>query len=130
MKNENEKMQVTDVKSKIKVGQLLYTSWGYDQTNYDYIMVVKLSPSGKTAICKRASHSDEGFSGQCNIQKPIAQPFGEEFRLKVVMNYDKDYGLRGSYPFLHTGEGSKRMGGFSKIEENKVFYETDSRFGH
>jgi hypothetical protein len=31
-----------------KVGDILYRSWGYDQTNVNFYQVVKVSPSGKT----------------------------------------------------------------------------------
>ncbi len=34
--------------STIKKGDIFYTSWGYDQTNYDYIVVMEVSPTGKT----------------------------------------------------------------------------------
>ena len=37
-------------KTKISVGSILYSSWGYDQTNIDYYKVTKISTTGKT--CK------------------------------------------------------------------------------
>lgn len=114
---------------KVKVGDIFYTSWGYDQTNYDYIIVTGVSPTGKTATCRRTSHKTVGHTQQAHKQVPIAQPFGETFRMKVDY-YRGVVGLRGSYPFLHTGEGSKRFGSFSKQEKDQVHYETDSMFGH
>lgn len=33
----------------VKVGDIFYRSWGYDQTNVNFYQVVELSPSGKTA---------------------------------------------------------------------------------
>lgn len=36
--------------NKIKLGDVFYSSWGYDQTNIDYYKVVSISASGKT--CK------------------------------------------------------------------------------
>jgi hypothetical protein len=33
----------------VKVGDIFYCSWGYDQTNIDFYQVVELSASGKTA---------------------------------------------------------------------------------
>ena len=32
----------------LNVGDILYTSWGYDQTNVDFFKVIKVSPTGKT----------------------------------------------------------------------------------
>jgi len=115
---------------KIKPKDLFYTSWGYDQTNYDYIIVLELSPSGKTAICQRASCDVVGYSSQCNIQKPVAEGFGDKVRLKIVKQYDGSVRLRGSYPFCHDGTGSKRLGGFSKHEKDDTYSETDPMFGH
>ena len=33
----------------VKVGDVFYSSWGYDQTNADFYQVVGLTPSGKSA---------------------------------------------------------------------------------
>jgi len=118
--------------SKLKKGDLFYTSWGYDQTNYDYIAIMEVSPTGKTVKCQRTSHFNTGTSGTSNVQQPIFQPFGEVFRLQV-RKYSYTVGeisLVGSYPFLHTGEGSKRKGYFSRVEPNREYYETMSQFGH
>ena len=41
-------MTDTDTDRAIKVGDIFYTSWGYDQTNVDYYEVVGLTPSGKS----------------------------------------------------------------------------------
>lgn len=49
---------------------MFYTSWGYDQTNYDYVIVDKVSPTGKTAICRLAKWEDKGAEGHCIVQKP------------------------------------------------------------
>lgn len=118
---------------KLKVGDIFETSWGYDQTNYEYIVVLSISPSGKTAICQRTACetlNNNEQAPQAYKQKPINKPFGEKFRLKVDRRYNNEISLRGSYPYLHTGEGSKRFGSFSLVLENDVFYETNSLFGH
>jgi hypothetical protein len=124
--------------NKIEVGDVFVTSWGYDQTNYDYIVVVELSPSGKTAICQLAEFETVGHSSQCNIQKPKAKGYGYKFRMKVGDRYNGEAGLRGSYPHcasqvLRLAEGEKpsmRLDGFSKVKEGETFWETDSMFGH
>jgi len=38
----------TATKTAVKVGDIFYTSWGYDQTNVDYYGVIEVSKSGKT----------------------------------------------------------------------------------
>lgn len=120
---------------QVKIGDLFYTSWGYDQTNYDYIVVVGISPSGKTAICQRTSHKHLGDTepmGQAFIQKPINKPFGDKFRLRIEYHEDRIY-LRGSYPYIHTGlkDDGTRLDTFFKVKDDKqVFYETNPVFGH
>ena len=123
-----------DDKDAVKVGDLYYTSWGYDQTNYDYIVVEEVSKTGKTIKARRTSHEHKGSTGQANIQKPINAPFGDTFRLKVE-KYNREsgpeYRLRGTYPFCYDGSmENTRMGSFWKVEENQTFNETDSMFGH
>lgn len=34
--------------SKVAAGSIMVSSWGYDQTNVDFYLVTKVSPSGKT----------------------------------------------------------------------------------
>ena len=116
-------------KQIINIGDIFYTSWGYDQTNYDYIVVVSVSSSGKTVKCRRTACKHIGVSGHDNIQEPINEPFGDIFQM-VVKDWQNAPYLRGSYPFLHTGTGSKRLGGFSPAPEGKKYYETDSQSGH
>ena len=48
------------VKHDLKKGNMFVTSWGYDQTNYDYIVVMEVSPSGKTAKCQMTSSLNHG----------------------------------------------------------------------
>jgi len=109
-----------------EVGELYYTSWGYDQTNYEYIVVLEVSASGKTVKAKRTGAKDMGHEGQCDLQKPINRPFGEEFTLQVRPG---KY-LVGSYPFCYDGTGSRRKGHFSQVTEGAVYHETDAYSGH
>lgn len=126
-RRENSKISVNS--DQLKKGDIFETSWGYDQTNYDFIAVLGISPSGKRVLCQRTSSLHMGTSSQCNVQEPIFQPFGEKFYL-IPYGDNGHIGLKGSYPFLHTGEGSKRMGYFSKVRQGEQFHETDSIFGH
>ncbi len=115
-----------------KVGEIYYTSWGYDQTNYEYITVIEVSATGKTVKCQRTSYKDKGASGCSVIQEPIYEPFGDIFRL-CVRKYDYSgdgFNLVGSYPFCESGTGSKRSGYFSKASKGAEFAETAPGWGH
>jgi len=115
----------------VKKGDLFYTSWGYDQTNYDYILVLEISKTGKTAICQMAKADNVGYSGQAYIQKPKPEGYGDKFRMRIE-RYNGEIHLRGSYPFIHTGklEDGKRLDTFWKTDGKETFYETDTMFGH
>jgi len=113
---------------KVKAGDVFVTSWGYDQTNYDFIMVESISPSGKTAICKRAETEYLGAEGQNDKVRPKYKGYGKSFRMKV--DYSSEYCLRGSYIYCGDEESeSKRLDSFSKAE-NKEYYPTNGMFGH
>lgn len=76
----------------VKVGEVYYDSWGYDQTNIDFVEVVSISPSGKSVLCQMASKKD--------VQDDHVVPsgkYGVQFRLLVRGN-----GLVGSYPFVQS----------------------------
>ena len=122
----------------IKAGDVFVTSWGYDQTNYDYIVVKSVSPTGKTAICQCASYDTVGTTFQDNIQRPTSKGYGDEFRMCVRV-----YGnghctpeqpsrvyLVGSYPFCNGSREHMRHGSFSRWDGQRNFYETDPMFGH
>lgn len=46
---------------KLTVGKILYSRWGYDQTNIDFYEVIKVTPKMATvqAIGQRATRTDE-----------------------------------------------------------------------
>jgi len=109
----------------VKVGDIFYESWGYDQTNIDFVQVVSISPTGKTVKCQMAGkeHTDGEHI------KP-SKPFGIVFRLYVRQGYQGATILVGSYPFVQ-GEnvlGGWREGRFYPYE--KPLYETPFGMGH
>lgn len=116
----------------IKKGDVFYTSWGYDQTNYDFIIVEKVSPSAKTVICKRTTceRMEEKCSMTIDALKPKKSSFGKPFRMKV-MKWNDEVMLRGSYIFCGDEDSeSKRLDSFSKHKEGKTYGQTNSQFGH
>lgn len=117
----------------IQEGDIFYTSWGYDQTNYDFVIVEEISPSGKTALCRIARVDLESCPETKTLERaiPTRRPWGKQFRLKIVppTNYNREFSLRGSYPYC-TNQDSTRMGYFSKHQEKQVHYQTNILFGH
>lgn len=63
----------------LQVGDVLYTSWGYDQTNIDYYQVTKLVGSKMVEVCEIASQSVDGahyMTGESvpNVGKFVGKP--------------------------------------------------------
>lgn len=132
----------------IKPGDIFVTSWGYDQTNYDFVVVTNVSPTGKTITCQRAQHQRVGGDMTTDQLKPTPKGYGLPFRLKVKKRNDPyhfGYGqvwLRGSYPFLGRYEeswtdeqkqnwlSSKRLDTFNPVDKTRSYGQTNPMFGH
>lgn len=102
MTNE-EKVDYT----KLPIGTILHTSWGYDMTHNDYCVVLK--NTGKTLLCQMVHHKNvsgnDGFTGTEVPDKDGKA--GNPFRVRIV--HSKKYNhtsLSGSYPYCATcGDG-------------------------
>jgi hypothetical protein len=68
----------------LQVGDVLMSSWGYDQTNIDYYLVTKLVGSQSVEIVEigRETVHDDYMSGACIPDK--TQIIGKPFRRKVI----------------------------------------------
>lgn len=107
----------------IKSGDYFYTSWGYDQTNIDYLVVVGVSPSDKTVTCRMADPINIGEEGHEDVLMPgVAR--GETFTMHV-----RGDSLRGSYPFMRNMR-DKRPGIFFKTIFGEVKHQTAAGYGH
>ncbi len=109
----------------VKAGDVFYTSWEYDQTNYDFIIVDKISDTGKSCICRRAMAPQIDHTRTTDVLRPIRKGFGDSFRMQITAN-----GVKGSYYFCHDGIGSKRMDYFSHHEAGTRYNQTNPVFGH
>jgi len=58
----------------LKVGDILYTSWGYDQTNIDYYQVTKIV-SDKTVEIREISSRITSSEGHSNYVTPVKDGF-------------------------------------------------------
>ena len=115
------------------IGQTLETSWGYDQTNYDFIIVLGFTKSNKSAICQRCytKVNEEKSSMVYSALEPQKVGFGDKFNMKIQEGYKGEVCLRGSYPYCNDGKmSSKRLDTFYPIKEGSVYMETNSQFGH
>ena len=122
----------TQEQKAVEKGNIFYTSWGYDQTNYDFMAVLSVSSSGKTAKCQMIHRLHMGTESQTNVQEPIFCPYGDVFTMRIKQGYRGDVVLRGSYPYCNNGSiaTGTRLDTFSAHKEGKQYHETMAEFGH
>ena len=114
--------QAEILESNIKPGDYFYTSWGYDQTNIDYLIVS--SVTAKTAICRMANPIFVDAEAQQDVLMPGCA-CGDTFRMQIN---GKD-SLVGSYPYC-VGHSSKRLGHFWRTSITTLHRQTNPLFGH
>lgn len=117
----------------VKPGDIFYTSWGYDQTNYDFLIILSISPTKKTCQCQMVHRNHLRVSIPSNVQKPNHNRYGDIFRMKIDYSYLKDGipTLRGSYPYCNDGSMKHtRLDTFWKWDGIREFHETMAEFGH
>ena len=115
----------------LKRGDLFKTSWGYDQTNYDFLAVLEVSKTGKTAKCQMTRPVKSGTDGTHDHLQAIFCPYGDTFTMRIKEGYRGDLQLKGSYPFCNDGKmENKRLDSFSRCEDGKIYYETNIMAGH
>lgn len=109
----------TNAAHKIKVGDIFYNSWGYDQTNIDWYQVLEVKK--KTILIKRivGDYKEDGF--MCGKTVPLKDTFSErnpESLLKTPYEYGSDSILRGDI-YIHFEYGcGKLWDGSAKYESH------------
>ena len=110
---ENEAKLVQNL--DVKVGQIFYESWGYDQTQNDFCEIVEVSPTKKTVLCRMTGKkptSDSSVEPNRDYHGPTL------FRLKVSQ-YSGEPTLRGSYPFIESSFPNCKLYDPEKPREHK-----------
>jgi hypothetical protein len=121
----------------LEVGMFFYESWGYDQTNIDYLEVIEISPTRKTVMCRMVGKKTVQSMQQGETTQPDNNYKGPTlFRMKVSAFRDS-ITLRGSYPFCEhyflackLADEHKQEGRFAcpKISNPKNDYELGNYF--
>jgi hypothetical protein len=115
--------------ASVKPGDYFCCSWGYDQTNIDYLVVVSVSPTGKTVSCRRARKLVLGEDHVHECTTPTVA-YGNEFRMCVRETSCGETILKGSYPYIDDCPESKRSDVFLACKFGEGHYETKVGFGH
>lgn len=69
------KAKKAELVSTLAVGDILYRSWGYDQTNVDFYQVVKRTPKSVMVVPIHGETTEDGF--MCGTTIPVKDSFRE-----------------------------------------------------
>jgi hypothetical protein len=117
----------------VRPGDIFYASWGYDQTNIDFMKVISVSPSGKTVICQMLSKKYVEQNGPSGDRVVPGEPFGITFRMQVRPGSkfnNSSVSLVGSYPYVQGEYGASMHRKMVFPYAGRSMYQTDSMFGH
>jgi len=98
----------------VNVNDIFYASWGYDQTNIDFIKVVSVNKSGKSVKAVSIGQkviNQTGFMSETVAPDPDFIISKEFVTLRIQKSYtdESEIILRGSYHYSNDGL-SKHLG--------------------
>lgn len=76
-------------KTRLETGQVLYSIWGYDQTNIDFYEVVKGAEEGRFVELRELRYVDTGGSGRGSMASTKMPVLVGDDRFAPVYNGDK-----------------------------------------
>ena len=89
------KVKSIQIKDHIKIGDIFYSSWGYDQTNVDFFQVVDFT--NKLALVKKISEKRTATQYDAGTTIPIPNKFVSSTPIKAKLLVDGNmnvYGLK------------------------------------
>ena len=101
--------------TEVKINDIFYASWGYDQTNIDFVKVIDISKTGKTvkavSIGQKMIEGSQGFMSEKVAPDPDNIISKEPVKLHIKNGYSNpnEIILRGSYHYSTDGM-SKHLG--------------------
>ncbi len=105
--------------------KIFYTSWGYDMTHNDYVLV--LSETEKSCMVQMIGNKKLTGGGYTGEEVPDTEKkFGSPFRL-LKRSYkwgEGDTYLKGSYPFCLGDMSAKRLDSFRVWNGRPSYYNT------
>jgi hypothetical protein len=75
----------------VKVGDIFYNSWGYEQTNIDWYQVVAITPTGKSVKVKRINAKIKDSGNMSGSSMPVKNSWHDRDK-KVYTKKMKRYG--------------------------------------
>jgi len=113
------------------IGETIYTSWGYGQTNVALARVVDVSSSGRTIVAKLVTPETDSNHKTSETVSPTDETYGDEFRLYVRDSHDDSIVFRGSYPYIDGDmENGTRKDSFLLWGNRESVHQTAPGYGH
>lgn len=123
-----ESVQVGE--STVKVGDIFYSSWGYDQTNIDFYQIVRLTEKGSAFVrpirARRVETENGHFTQEALV--PVKDGFFEGYSSHIKSEGAMKR-LRAGYRGQVTFSLSTYAGAYP-YEDGRVLYQTAAGFGH
>lgn len=96
MSAERAKKNAVKISDVVEVGDIFYSSWGYEQTNVDFYEVVRID--GKFVFIKEIKKDYKGTGFMSGTSKGLKGQFVDDAEIKTSIMYNsnenKVYGLR------------------------------------
>lgn len=102
-KQKQQEEGLSNINELIKVGDIFYSSWGYDQTNVDFYQVLDVSDKGTVSLREIGSEIVDGTTGMdCANLRPVKDDFksNEVFKKRATFT-NGSVRLGGGYRSLY-----------------------------
>jgi len=121
MKNMNlSKEKVKNIHG-VEIGDIFYTSWGYDQTNIDFFEVVAVTEKMATVKPIREKRTETGWLRGETEPMPGEYITGNGYRYESIKTKTENYGINGNHiPQLNNADGHNHAG--FKYDGGKIDY--------
>ena len=92
----------TEFRTALVVGDILFTTWGYEQTNVNFFQVIEVLPSGRSVRLRalKSEIKEHSRGAMCGVSTPIRDQFEGDPMLKRVIPGDRcasEYGNLGKW---------------------------------
>jgi hypothetical protein len=82
-RKNNNLQKLIEFKNKLKIGDVLYDSWGYEQTNVDFYIIKSINSNKSKIVIQEIGHVEVSDTHQangmsCNVLPDVNKSIGEE----------------------------------------------------
>lgn len=93
-----------------KIGDIIYNSWGWEQTNIDFYEITRVTKASVFIRPIQGEYTDEGYSNMSGFLKPIKGKYTGREQRKAIQWHNGN-------PYIKF-----EFGGYSKYQEGEEIY--------